>query len=853
MSDHLTPDDKLNMGSSLKNQKKLEEVAKKQAELGEAGREDRNKKYKETLAKSSFIAFFHKHKVFIFIIIILLATLLPRLYFAQIPITNDWAYDVAETSIRNEIQIEINTKYDALSDYKKNDVMEREFRKRIKDPEVLRGITELDSQLSENFKDLEGNVYLYEADPYYYLDAVENGDFSLDHGFVVLLSSLKKIIPIQYISLLFTLFTTFTLFFLIKKYLDVYTAFFASLLFGVNPYVISQTLIGLVDKQAVNIFLMVLLFFLSMLLKEQCQKKNYLLMGAYLSGMLAIVWFFSTVWRGYFMILAIIGGGVLLHFIHILIQRTKQKTTKEQSIFAAICLAPFILGFMFMEKIIIFSPIIVQKYLNVFQKALYFPFYFPNGFDYIEELQPLGLTELTQFVGGNIFFIILLVGVIVLFLHLFKKEGRDTQKSLFFTIAFVWLMSTLITSFESKRFLLYFFVPASVFLGYGITSVIKTADGIIRGFVPIKKIYLYIPILLLILSILFIPAVIAFVPQYEKQKTALPIVDDSIHQAALIVKEKTSQNAMINAWWDKGYAIRAIAERDTYAAGSPSMPMTYWIARTFAETDETKAKNIHSMLNCGNRNLPGHFKSYLKQNDIYSELESFLALDTEEKKDNYLQSLGIEVDKRELILAQASCDNKEAYIFLTEDLVVAFNTVVMHADWDFEAAEAREEIKGMSYAEAVDTLVQKGETRQNAGDLYNRVEKLGTIQNLGLRRSPCQAGSKVIQCSIDGRIYFAVNKTTGEILSDRKPSRIIISENNEVIEKTYDDYDYEGTLMIYNADGPTFGFFTPNEIADSMFIRLLFLEGKGLENFEQIADIHKFGTKRTVVYKVLLD
>ena len=843
-SDELTGE--TDIGSHFKLEKTRKSVEENQKKLSNQGRKEKEKSVHNIFKENKYTGFFIKHKLWVFLIILILATLIPRLYFASVPITQDWAYGIAEEDIKNKINQQINIEYETLSKFKKNEVSKRLFEREIGKPEVKQEINKLAKQLKENFKDPSGNIYFYGADPYFYYQTISQENFNHKSPGLIYLgyffNKIHKIISgdenlfasLSILPLLFTLVIILLFFFLVRQIINEYAAFFGALFLTLNPYFVSQTMFGLVDKQSMSLAFMLCIFLITTKIIEHYKQRRMLIF--YSTLLVIAAWCFSKIWSGHFMIYALLLGGLTLYGI----QKFIAKKSRRRILFTCAWAIPLILFLIFQGAIIEKAPTIIKTYLKQQTTSGY-----PDGYASIEELQSLSITDLITLTGGNITILLLLGGFFLLYLK--KLEKNENSPSFF--IFFFWLLAFMYLTLQTKRFYFFLLIPLSLFLGHGLVEVITFLKKGINSYAPVKKISFHLAVQLLIIIMVIIPTVFAFIPQYNEQKETLPIVDDALYQASLILKEQSSPDAKINTWWDKGHVANALTERKAYLNGAPQMPQLYWMARSLTTTDEIQSKNINQFLGC---NLWSVLQFTERVNLTKEETEMFLMIPSLEEQKVFLEQKETPPDFINQLWSLLDC-NPEVYFMITEDQLTIFNTMTNMANWDFEAAEAKEKIEGLGYAQTIDIFMQEGRTRKEAQELYERTQALTQIQDLGLRRSQCQTDPGQIQCVIQERYPFFVNRTTGEVLSQQKPRRIFIAENDEVIEYNYETYDYDNTLLIYNADGPTFGFLMPNEVADSMFIRMLFLEGKGLQHFEQVADVHRFGTKRTVVYKVLFD
>lgn len=820
--------------------------------------------FTEHFAANHLLQFFKKYSTVICVLLILLAVLIPRFYIASIPITAAWATAVAETDIRQQATAEISQKYPFLSEIKRNELIVGKTKQQLKQPEIKQSIKQFAKQLSDNFKDPEGNVYLYEADPYYYLRAVEQDIKDMDPGFIVIGQGFTKLMQtlspnmntaaaLSYLPLLGIILTTIILFFLLKKITTTGIALLSALLFAIHPFVLGQSMIGLVDKQMFN-----LIFFLGIVAAlfyfiRFTSTKSYFkaVLALLITGLLIKT--FATVWHGYTLIMAIITGAFLLLIIQKILALKKINITQKNKpyLFVALLLLAFVLLFFYSSELLLYAPRAAQQYLTVFSFESYLGDYFPNGFEGIEELQTLSFSKFTTLVGGNMLLLMLFIGIISISKQLFHQETASA-KAFLMTSFLSWFFLFLFLSLSAKRFFLYLLPPAMLFLSIGLISIQTTIYRLLKPYLPEKKFFFHSGVVIFITAVLLLPGAAALRSQYIQIFSITPIVDDAFYNAAMMIREQTPVDANINVWWDKGHALRALSQRETFSAASPEMPMTYWIARSFVETNENKSINIQHLLSCKRSDLYGHFEDFLNTSKSRDKAEEFLLQVSYKNQLSYLLELGIDEKQAKNILnAYLFCNKTTGYILLTEDLLAGFNGIVAMADWDFEAAEAREQIADMDYGQAIDTLKQQYNlTSKEAQELYQRTATLGMIYDLGLQRTQCSQGVELAQCNVLGKINFLINYTSVEVLSKQKPVRFFLAQNNTIIEKHYDDAAYNSTLIVYELNGIYYSILTENRIADTMFIRLLLLEGYGLEHFKQLADIHSIGTKRTVVYEV---
>ncbi len=838
--DYDDPDAITDIGKSLKRQKTQKENFEKIEEIKEAYVKKQEEEHKKQ-ADSLFPAALTKYRTALFLFIILFVAVALRLYVASMPLTDQWAEQVVEDNLKNQVMEKVYRQYPTLSDAKKNDLISQGTAEALAALQNQDAIQALSERYKQSYKDPDGFPYLYEIDPYYFYE-IAKGNFSdlvaypqpflplLERGFYLFIKFFIPVITLTgsifYLPLLFTLFCAITLFFLTKKIWNETAAFFAGLFFVSQPLVLEFSLLGFVDTNMLNIFFILLsallfLYFIKQITKkEEKNIKTYLSLFSLLLFLGLAIFLFKNTWSAWFISVILLLVPTIVYSLFWYCK--KLYCCKEQNkVMKGLLLVLPLLFFLFVSLVLwygletnekqaqsrlelFFVSHGYQKYLHLNYEDPYGEW--PDAFALIKELKQTSLINFVQYSGGILYFLLSFFGF-GYFLYAKRKNLEIKYLYLFCGFAVFFIMSL-----RAIRLLPYFIPFFSITLGIATSIILTLFFNKISPFLQKEK----KSIQFFVLAILFITFFVAFAyplsTQILERSKLMPIMDDAIYNSAIFIKENSTENAIISTWWDRGTFYKALTEREVHLHSQPHMPRTYWLATLYTTDNEIQAKNILSMLNCeGEGNI-------LSKPEVIKATKEFLTYANEGAGQISMQSLNETILEDTLLFINSTiqCERAtaETYVIVIDDMMPRFSGVQYFAAWDYETQQS-----SFNYP-------------------YTDMQEYGCLRT--------QTG---IYCNIANQNVY-INFTSLEVKSQLPVSEVFLVENNTVQERAFDEQIVPYTLLVYNRAGYWKALYLPKQVADSMYIRLMLLDGYSLLYFEKVFDEVHAETSWVKVYKV---
>lgn len=850
-------DEMLDIGSALKKEKTFKEnqekIAKLKAEYVREEKEEihKNENNKETEKQKNFagkkhlLATFVEQKasirqISLFLLCIILIAVGVRLYVASMPVTEQWAELVVSASVKNQVTNIIYEDYPTLSEGKKEELILARTKQELATKQGQNAIKKLAETYKGSYKDPEGASYLYEIDPYYFYEIANDQEAVLDiqaHNLLAFIerwtfSIVSFFVPettfvgaIFYLPILFTILCSVLVFFMTREIWNDLAGFIAALFFVLQPIVLEFSIPGFVDTNMLNIFFILATGFIFIKIMHCIEKKEKQAYGyaVILSLLLlVVVMLFRYNWSTWYVSLLLIGTAIsftlVFHGAKIL-QNWKQETKRNKYIIGCILVIILLFGgFIFVmqkgaalttlyEKI----PVSIKKYLHVEYTD---PFgQWPDAFTLIKELKTTNIPTFISYLGGNIF---VFVSLPILFFLIYIHIKDPKTKEAYVIVAFVVFC---LLSFRAIRVLPYFIPFFAIMGGIGVSIFFEYLLEKTRMLVKNESKSLQQFACIIVIAVVALPFVYPLIIQDIEKSELMPIMDDVIYNSAMFIKEQSSETAKVSTWWDRGTLYKALAEREVHMHSQPHMPTTYWLATFYNTKSEVQAKNILSMINCNH--AEGTFLTIPLNNmtsaEIVEIMKKTLIYEENEEQRTFMTNL-IGDKQSSSVINSFFCEqeNQETYVVVIDDLMPRYSAVQYFAEWDF----ARE-LPDPRYPYT--DLTEGGCTRSQSGTY----------------------------CSLDSAQFFLNFTDMGVQSNIALPKEVYLVQNNTV---EYKDFSNQTTsemaLIVYQRAGYWKMLYIPKVVADSMYVKLMLLEGYNLKYFEKVFDEVHAETSWVKVYKV---
>ncbi len=824
--DYDNPNDLLDVGSSLKKEKTFKENQEKVAKLKE--------EYQKEQTKTESMPFsFLKYKTAFFLLVIILVASGIRLYVASMPLTEQWAEQVVEENLRNQVSNRIAEQYPTLSDIAKGELIIQGTQSALAAEQNQQAIENLKKSYKESYQDSEKNNYLYEIDPYYYYELSQDSETMFDiatKSFLpffeqwfyscssLFISHISFMQSISYIPLLFTLLSAVCILFIGKIVWSQEAGFIAALLFVSHPILLEFSLIGFVDTNMLNIFFILATGILFILSVDFIQQKKYSLATASAISIFPLIVLFRYNWSAWyisvFLLIIPLCCYLFLLFCKKIYSWKQQTKTIKYIVFSVVVVLIISVG----VAVLFLDNIAVQKYIpdnvKVYLHMNYENPYgiWPDAFSLIKELQS---NSFSMYIGyfGKLFIIVSMCAFVYVLYRTIKQENI---KHLYLIVACIVFA---VLAFRAVRLLPYFIPFFSLFFGIGFSSTVQWISVKLKNlFFPEEK----KSILLITYIILFILIALLFVyplaVEIKEKSKIMPIMDDAIYNSAIYLRENSQGNAIVSTWWDRGTFYKVLAEREVHLHSAPHMPRTYWLSLFYTTNSSVEAKNIMLLMTHQNEyNFPELLMTNLSKSDSLLFIRQFLSLGDFEQQKEFINVTFPDKQISANIISQLSSYNnnsQETYIVVIDDLMPRFSSVQYLAAWDFETEQP------------------------HLQHIYTDLEEGG-----------CSRTQTGIYCTISNANFY-VNFTTYDWKAQLPVDEVFVVINNTVEHKAIENKTIQNTLIIYQRADQWKAMYLPKEVADSMYVRLMLLDAYNAPEFEKVFDEVHTETSWVKVYNI---
>ena len=373
----------------------------------------------------------------------------------------------------------------------------------------------------------------------------------------------------------------------------------ASVLSVLNLAYLSHTLPGFYDTDCVISWTSCFFFYFGIKLVKGWQKKNQKSM--ILNGIGLIVSFTALYlsWYVYYIFPAIFAGALILFM---LLSR-KKREKKSLFSFAPLLLSAGILILILILEKDLFSNIKFY-FEQIFSKAESSSL-FTNVFSSINEMQTSSLwgeslsdvfrlnvysatnSSIINLIGGIIPFLSACAMFVILIIRIIRKKVRIED-----LLLLLWFAVTLVLSFRGQRFIILFAIPSALLAGNLAGTVCRVMNQ--------KKLALRNVYKGLMLVLLLFPAFLGVYGLYRyfcDVSSEEAMADRPVEECLLKIREQTPEDTMLVSWWDYGYFLEEKGKRGTlFDGGTQHTARTFFISRALVTENGTLSANIFRML-----------------------------------------------------------------------------------------------------------------------------------------------------------------------------------------------------------------------------------------------------------------
>ena len=479
-----------------------------------------------------------------------------------------------------------------------------------------------------------------------------------------------------------------------------------------------------------------------------------------------------------------------------------------------------------------------------------------------------GLSQTNAFL-----FLVLLfvpVGVALVLRILLSKNVKDENNIVFIPIiCSVWFAGTFFMGLNGVRFFLLVAPILSIMFAFGLYYISKYINYLFAKLTNFDKNWQKYLIGFVFASVIFVVIVTPQVKNaYDLTENTTPYFDDSWYSSMKKIREETQENAIITSWWDFGHFFGAVGERGvTFDGGTQSTPQAHWVGRMLVENNVSVSKDILKMLVCSGNGafdvIQNITDGRVEEVHIIQLLYETFGKNATEKREvleefKYYDFSQSEID---LILSELSClSPRESIVVTSEDMV---GKAPVWAHWGLFDVEKKYvynkyeggEVDVERVSQLLDVEVEK---------VQKYVEELKEIERISNSRSqkfeevvnswfsPYPSFRGVYNCEnrnlslVCANSELVINTEKLEVENGRNVRRLIFPtilgiRTKELNESGVADVVILSQNQVLLADYP---------LGNSLFTRLFYLNGHGLENdFEEFDSVFTQTTGRVSVWK----
>lgn len=842
---------------------------------------------------------------FLCMMIPILLTVWFQSYPAYLPATDDLAKETVRDLYTEKLTQEVNEQFPLLPEQNKKLLVEQELQNILltRQKEVELQKKQLSQLMKDYFQDDRGQTYLQANDPYLWygearnyltyghlgdtiingtsIYSLRNGRFGKEpsrvlhpyagaywHTFLRIFNNdISLMTSVFWFPVFIQALAIIPLFFLTRKIAGNIGGLFAGTVLALNSYLVARTAGGIFDTDGYSILFPLLIgwvFVESWLAQNQKRRLFY----SFLCG--ALIGIYATAWTGWwftFLLLVATMGGMMLLSVYSSYQKIKEK---ELSLIAVLKNdALFLLIFAVTSGILV-DLLLYQKQFE-FSKIVLAPLRFfargeevtaslwPSVFKSVAEFSGAGVPKILSWLGGTTLVALALLGMILLL----TMEEQKEKKKLYSLLLILWIIPTFYAATTGERFIVLLVPAFALAVGIGV--------GKLYDKVPVVSRSMHLPALLvkLMLLILFIALFSApTVQAHRMAKTLVPNMNDAWYTVLTAIKNDSPPNAIITSWWDYGYNIMAIAERTVTFDSGDQGERIHWVGKLLLTDNEKEAVGILRMLNCGQEQAPHVLERYFNGDTVKAMdiLNQIIVLNKKEAE-VFLHKERLNESAITELFQTTHCDDLRPQYFITsEDMAAKSITWGHYGLWDFTKAKVYQEVKKRNRPEAIAYLqsalnLSNGDAQDTYLEMINKKEEwIANKPQYWTRPRPCKNENEVLTCQVPvngENTLFTIhlgNMTT--ILTDPngqpiQPFSLVYASERGVEEKRFSGTTALLSIVLLNDKGKYSTFMSDPLLAMSLFTKLYFFEGSGLQCFQKLSsEVDRIGGGTITAWKV---
>ncbi|MCX5696562.1 MAG: hypothetical protein NTU54_01080 [Candidatus Omnitrophica bacterium] len=748
-----------------------------------------------------------------------------------------------------------------ISQYKKDH--QKEIKKKIQDEYA---------KLKSRYQDSRGQTYLMELDCWNWARYTQNvlllghpgdklaGGYNLDtlmlapsgsflvwnhflfrsSALLYRIFSLFAVIPLFtflfYLPLVYAVIFFVLLYCVIFKYWGNLAAVITCLYVGFAPDFLLHSSAGWFDMDVLNLLLPLLAVWAyakSADTKANKPKLAWIIFSAFWVGL------FSFTWPGWWFIFALIAGYEVFSSVNVACAYFQYKekpvvTFKAHLIYLSI----FALSACFWVIVLSgYDPLnsLYPLIMNVvtLNKGLTGSVW-PNVYITVSEIGKISLEGITEASGNTFLFFVALLFLLHLFLRTIKERKIAGFRRTFTIMLVFWFIGMFFACFSGRRFTAFLHLPMGCSLGIGVSQACAYFKK--KG----KNVIGY-----LILGAVLILGAQDFFNAYARAKTIFPLMNTDWYKVLTQIKEKTPVEGVINSWWDYGDWFKAVANRKVIFDGqSQNTPQAYWMADVLLSKNEEEAVKTLAMLNNGGNRAYEVINEGLKD-PLRSALllKKILGLKPEAARAALLSALP--APNAEKVMHLVFDKPPKAYFIVDNTMCDKLGSISYIGSWDFVKAYLAKKSEGPGLDAAKGYLAKIKAQDKEEIERFSREAVLADPDDLEeIVSERFKIHSRLLKGQeTDGLVLFdkgfvfrpkeqRIYLYSPRLDRFRIPKSLFLFENNQLREVVYPNNELDLSLLVFKDKNEYRAVLLERPLADSLFVRLYFLNAAGLKHFK---------------------
>ncbi len=652
-------------------------------------------------------------------------------------------------------------------------------------------------------------------------------------------------------------------FFITKRVGGDLGGFFAAVIVAIHPVFLGRTAGGFADTDAyaVTLPLFIAWAFLEAFEGKNLRKKISLgILAGFLTGVTAYAWI--GWWYIFDFIIAMVGIYMVTEVVRSVLWKREldiPDIISRLKLPAILLLVFFITSALFVTLFsgsTAFQSFYTQPFSFAVIKEVAKTKIWPNVYTTVAEMNPANFASVKANISFNklSYFYLSIIGILLTLIRPMKGKKIDVKYAIFLTI---WFVGSIYASLKGVRFIIVLVPAFSIALGVFAGLTVRFGTKWLMGQFKFNKTLAWIILSAMVLLLLVHP----FRTAQGTAMQEIPSMNDDWYGALSRIDAQAAPDAIINSWWDFGHWFKAIANRRvTFDGASQNTPQAHWIGRTLLTENENEAVGILRMLDCGGNAAFNALNRYLDDEVTSIKIIYEIILMDKETARARLEEI-ISPDEAEIVLQYSHCDPPENYFITSGDMVSKSGVWAHFGSWDMRRAAMYNLVKGKESTAGINILTEQFGLEDNEARMYY-YEIQTEEANDWIAQWPsywasgsCQNDGEMVLCQTS-QISFLLNRTTGEVsiptadgdkkfysvaFIDSKGDFQLVKEDDP--NRVLNNGGVKFGVVVHGFPNPTSFVVTTAKsdgpqlasewLPGSMFSRLYFFHGYGLNHFEQ--------------------